>query len=148
MRSIVILGAGELGGALARQIAAADFVHRVTMVDGARTIAEGKALDITEAAPIDGYSTSVRGTDDESATVDADGVILADQADSAGDEWHGDGGLALLGRVAYLESPCPPSLRRALARWTLSNVASASSAFAVSACLGRRLRVCAPLSCR
>ena len=147
MRSIVILGAGELGGALARQIAAADFVHRVTMVDGARTIAEGKALDITEAAPIDGYSTSVRGTDDESATVDADGVILADQADSAGDEWHGDGGLALLGRVAYL-NPVPSFFARALARWTLSNVASASSAFAVSACLGRRLRVCAPLSCR
>lgn len=101
MRSIVILGAGELGGALARQLAAADFVRQVTLVDAAGAIAEGKALDIRQAAPVDGYSTSLVGTADESAAIGADVIVLADPAGSSGDELEGDGGLALLGRVAY-----------------------------------------------
>ncbi len=58
MRSIVILGAGELGGALARQLAAADVAAQITLIDSAGSVAAGKALDILQAAPVDGYSTA------------------------------------------------------------------------------------------
>jgi len=101
VRSIVILGAGELGGALARQVAAADIASRVVLVDDAGTIASGKALDIRQAAPVDGYSTDVAGGTDEAAVVGADAIVFADRA-ATGVEWQDDTGVALARRVAYL----------------------------------------------
>ena len=103
MRSIVIIGAGELGGALARQLAAADVSSRVVMVDDAGQVAEGKALDIRQAAPVDGYSTHLTGTADESAVVGADAVVVADRA-ATGIEWQDDAGVALLRRITHLNS--------------------------------------------
>lgn len=102
MRSIVILGAGELGGALARQLAAADICPQVTLVDPHAHVAEGKALDIRQAAPIDGYNASVTGTTDEAAAVGADFVVLADRFHT-GTEWLGDEAAALTRRIAYLD---------------------------------------------
>ncbi len=102
MRSIVILGAGELGGAVARQLAAADVASRVVMVDEAGRVAEGKALDIRQASPNDRFSTLVDGTRDESAVVGADVVILADRAgavEGTAVEWQDDGGAALVRRI-------------------------------------------------
>ncbi|HUE86678.1 MAG TPA: hypothetical protein VMO26_11445 [Vicinamibacterales bacterium] len=101
MRSVVIVGAGELGGALARQVAAADITPRVTLVDDAGRVAEGKALDIRQAAPVDGYSTHLIGTADESAVVGAGVVVIADRA-ATGVEWQDDAGVALVRRIAYL----------------------------------------------
>ena len=100
MRSIVILGAGELGGALARQLAAADLCPRIVLVDDAGRVAEGKALDIQQAAPVDAYHTHVSGTTDEAAVVGADVVVVADRAGTGG-EWQEDSGVALVRRVAY-----------------------------------------------
>ena len=101
MQSIVIIGAGELGGALARQIAAADIAARVVLVDDAGRVAEGKALDIRQAAPLDGYSTTVAGTTDEAAVVGADAILIADRS-ASGLEWQDDGGAALVRRLAHL----------------------------------------------
>ena len=101
MRSIVILGAGELGGSLARQLAAQRVVSRIVMVDEARTVAEGKALDIRQASPVDGYTAEVIGSNDESMVVGADAIVLADRAKEPGGEWQGDLGLAVVKRVAY-----------------------------------------------
>ena len=101
MRSIVIIGAGELGGALARQIAAADFAARVVLVDEAGKAAEGKALDIRQAAPVDGYSTAVYGTADESTAATADALVIADRF-ASNDEWRGDAGVALVRRLRHL----------------------------------------------
>ena len=101
MRSVVIIGAGELGGALARQVAAADITPRVTLVDDAGKVAEGKALDIRQAAPVDGYATRLVGTTDESAVVGAAAIVIADRAATTG-EWQDDAGVALVRRIAYL----------------------------------------------
>lgn len=101
VRSVVILGAGELGGALARQLAAADITPRITIVDDAGRVAEGKALDIRQAAPVDGYSTHLIGTTDESAVVSADVIVIADRA-ATNTEWQDDAGVALVRRVAHL----------------------------------------------
>jgi malate dehydrogenase len=101
VQSIVIIGAGELGGALARQIAAADIAARVVLVDDTGKVAEGKALDIQQAAPVDGYSSLVAGTADETAVVGADAILIAD-CFASGAEWQDDSGAALVRRLAHL----------------------------------------------
>ena len=104
MRSIVILGAGELGGATARQLAVAEIARRIVLVDSTGAVAAGKALDIRQASPIDGSSTIVEGSTDESSVVGSELLVVADRADGSGAdaEWQDDAGAALLGRVTYL----------------------------------------------
>lgn len=101
VRSVVIIGAGELGAALARQLAAADVVSHIALVDDAGTIAAGKALDIRQAAPVEGYHTHVDGLTDDRALVGADVVVVADRA-AHGREWQGDEGVQLVRRIAEL----------------------------------------------
>jgi malate dehydrogenase len=106
VRSIIIAGAGELGGALARQLAAADIASRVVIVDEARSVAEGKALDIRQASPVERFCTAVVGTDDYSVAIASDAVVIADRATATAGaaigEWRGDAGVGLLQRLAQL----------------------------------------------
>lgn len=104
---VVILGAGEVGAAVARQVAAADLVGRVTMVDAAASVAAGKALDIAQAAPVDRYSTQVTGGSDISAVVGAAVIVIADGHGAPPVEWQDDAGVALLQRVAGLNQRAP-----------------------------------------
>jgi malate dehydrogenase len=69
--TVVILGAGEIGGALARQLAALDLVSRITLVDDLAGVAAGKALDVAQSGPVDGYHTALTGTNDIAAVVGA-----------------------------------------------------------------------------
>lgn len=103
MRLIVVLGAGDLGGALARHIAAAGIAQRIVLVDEAVGVAQGKALDIRQAAPVEGYDTEIVGSSDETAVVGADAVVFADKA-AHSEEWQGDAAVALVRRVAHLNT--------------------------------------------
>ena len=105
--TVVILGAGDIGGALARQLAAADVVSRIVLVDDAGSIAAGKALDIAQAAPVDRYATSLSGANDVSAVVGASFVVFADRATQPPSEWQDEAGFALLKRVAGLNQVAP-----------------------------------------
>jgi malate dehydrogenase len=111
VRSIVILGAGELGGALARQLAAAQITSAIVIVDETGSVAEGKALDIRQAAPIDRYATAVVGTTDEGAVVGADALVIADRfstpAAPSGTEWQDDPAVALVRKLALLNVAAP-----------------------------------------
>jgi hypothetical protein len=99
--SVVVLGAGELGGAVAQSVAAGGAAHRVTIVDDAGDVARGKALDIRQAGPVEGVDTAVVGSADLAAVVGAAAVIVADRA-GQGAEWSGEDGLQLLARVRAL----------------------------------------------
>jgi hypothetical protein len=99
--SVVVLGAGELGGAVAQSVAAGGAAHRVTIVDDAGDVARGKALDIRQAGPVEGVDTAVVGSADLAAVVGAAAVIVADRA-AQGAEWSGEDGLQLLARVRAL----------------------------------------------
>lgn len=107
MSTIVILGAGEIGGALARQLAATDLVSRIVLVDDLGTVAAGKALDVAQSSPVDRYHTAMAGTSDVSAVVGATVVVLADRAGQSSGEWQDEAGLALLKRVAGLNQVAP-----------------------------------------
>ncbi len=103
----MILGAGDIGGALARQLAAMDVVARIVIVDDLATVAAGKALDVAQSAPVDRYHTVMTGTADVAAVVGAIAVILADAAANPVTEWKDEAGLALVKRVAGLNQLAP-----------------------------------------
>ena len=65
---ITVVGAGNVGGTTAQRLAEKD-QYEVVLVDIVKGVPQGKALDITQAGPICGYSTRVVGTNgyDETA---------------------------------------------------------------------------------
>jgi malate dehydrogenase len=102
-----IIGAGDVGGAVAHALARGGHVRRVVIVDDAVGVAAGKALDIQQAGAIDGAHTSLEGGADLSRAVGASVCIVADRAGRTPSEWQGDEGLTMLMRLLpYLgESP-------------------------------------------
>src|SRR6476660_594181 len=97
MDRIVILGAGELGGLLAHVLARRAVAQDVCLIDEKGRAAEGKALDIMQAAPVEGFSTTVVGSSDASVAGGATVIVIADAF--GGGEWQGEPALALLTRV-------------------------------------------------
>ena len=82
MPFVAILGAGPLGGALAYALASRGRFDEVRLVDPEKTLAAGKALDIQQSGPVDGYSTRVTGSADGGALDGAWVAILADPIQS------------------------------------------------------------------
>src|SRR5262249_44787802 len=75
-----------------------DAVRSIVLIDDAGSVAAGKALDITQAGPIEGFATQLRGAADLSHAAGASIVVIADRAATRAD-WQGDEGLHLLERV-------------------------------------------------
>ncbi len=98
MQHVAIIGAGELGGATADALARSNLVRSITLIDETRRVAAGKALDIAQAAPVEGFATQLSGATDVSVAAGASIVILADRI--TGGEWQGEEGLALLRRLS------------------------------------------------
>jgi len=72
---IALIGAGMIGGTLAH-IAAQKELGDVVLFDIAEGIPEGKALDISQSAPIDGYDSRLKGTQDYADIAGADVCIV------------------------------------------------------------------------
>src|SRR5262245_34394260 len=102
MREIAIVGAGELGGACAHAIARADVARTITLIDEKGKVAAGKALDITQAAPVEGFATQLSGATDLVNAAGAELVVIADRF--GGSEWQGEEALALLRRLQQVAS--------------------------------------------
>lgn len=101
--TVCIIGAGELGGAVADALARSERVARVRIVDDAAGVASGKALDIQQAGAIAGFHTRLEGTSDLSRVTGCDVCVLADRAGRPSTEWQGDEALALILRmIPYL----------------------------------------------
>ncbi|MGD9902436.1 MAG: hypothetical protein AB7U83_03115 [Vicinamibacterales bacterium] len=105
MLHVVVLGAGELGSAVARAVATSGIVGRVTLVDDAADVACGKALDIHQAGAVEPTDAEVRGSGDPAVVVGAAAIVVADR--HAGGEWNGDDGLPLLSRLRALSPRAP-----------------------------------------
>jgi malate dehydrogenase len=98
MREVAIIGAGELGGATAHVLARRDSVRSIRLVDETGSIAAGKALDIAQAAPIEGFATQVSGTTDVASAAGASVIVIADRVGAG--EWRGDEAVLLVKRLA------------------------------------------------
>jgi malate dehydrogenase len=100
---VAIVGAGELGGALAHRLAVRGCVREIRLIDDRADVAAGKALDIQQAGAIDGFATRLRSASDIMDAAGADVVAIADAAGAPGREHGGDAALAVLGRLARLD---------------------------------------------
>jgi malate dehydrogenase len=112
---IAIIGAGPLGGALAHKLAGRGRVAEVRLIDVEARVAEGKALDIRQASPVEGFSTVVSSAGVLAAVAGASVIVLADQANGQG-EHGGEGGLALVRQLRALETAAPLVCAGALQR--------------------------------
>lgn len=74
-KKIALIGAGMIGGTLAH-LAAMKELGDVVMFDIAEGIPEGKALDIAESSPVDGFDAKMSGTQSYAAIKDADVCII------------------------------------------------------------------------
>lgn len=110
MATVCILGAGELGGAVAEALARGERVSRVVLIDAAGSVvpgsvAAGKALDLQQAGAVAGFHTRLDGTDDFTRVAGCAVCVVADRAGAPPAEWQGDDGLALLTRLdPYLDT--------------------------------------------
>ena len=100
MTTAAVIGAGELGGAVAYAIAAREAVSQVVIIDSAGSAAAGKALDLQQMGAISGWHTRVRGSSDVSDVIGCGVCVVADRFRSAPGELQGDDGRALLESLA------------------------------------------------
>jgi malate dehydrogenase len=77
-RNITILGAGDLAATLARRLAERELVRRVVLVDADEGRARGKALDIAQSGPVEGYDVQVEGASRLESAGPAEVLIVAD----------------------------------------------------------------------
>jgi malate dehydrogenase len=76
MAKVTVIGAGNVGATVANVLAHKDIVKEVVLLDIKGDFAKGKALDSWQQAPIDYYSTTIKGTDDYAETADSDIVVI------------------------------------------------------------------------
>ncbi len=74
-KKIALIGAGMIGGTLAH-LAAMREIGDIVLFDIAEGIPEGKALDIAQAGPVDGFDATLKGTSDYADIAGADVCIV------------------------------------------------------------------------
>ena len=74
-KKISLIGAGQIGGTIAHLIALKE-LGDVVLFDVAAGIAKGKALDIAQSSPVNGFNINLSGTDSYEDTKDSDVIII------------------------------------------------------------------------
>ena len=72
---IALIGSGNIGGTLAH-LAAIKELGDVTLFDIAEGIPQGKALDLAQSGPVEGFDCTISGSNDYSALSNSDVVIV------------------------------------------------------------------------
>ncbi len=75
VNKITVVGAGNVGATTAH-IAASRKLGDIVLIDIVKGLAEGKALDMAEAGPVQGYSCKITGTTDWAAAQDSSIVVI------------------------------------------------------------------------
>ena len=73
---ITVIGAGFVGSTTAQRIAEKELAKEVWLLDINEGTAKGKALDMYESAPVEGFDSSVYGTSSYDETSNSDIVIM------------------------------------------------------------------------
>ena len=74
-RKIALIGAGQIGGTLAHLVGLKE-LGDVVLTDIVEGVPQGKALDIAESAPVNGFDADFKGANDYADIAGADVVIV------------------------------------------------------------------------
>src|SRR6201996_4802156 len=74
-KKIALVGAGQIGGTLAL-LAGQKELGDVVLIDVAEGIPEGKALDLYQTSPVEGFDSKLSGSSDYSQLQGADIIIV------------------------------------------------------------------------
>ena len=74
-KKITLIGSGNIGGTLAHLIALKK-LGDIVLFDVAEGIAKGKALDIAQSSPVEGFNISITGTNNYEETKNSDVIII------------------------------------------------------------------------
>src|ERR1700712_2691350 len=74
-KKIALIGAGNIGGTLAH-LAALKGLGDVVLFDVVEGVPQGKALDLTQCAPVEGFDAKITGTNDYADIAGADVIIV------------------------------------------------------------------------
>jgi malate dehydrogenase len=74
-KKIALIGAGHIGGTLAH-LAAVKELGDIVLFDILDGVPQGKALDLTQSGPVEGFNARLSGASDYAAIADADVVIV------------------------------------------------------------------------
>ncbi len=74
-QKVSVIGAGNVGATVAQRLAEMDLAD-VALVDVVEGLAEGKALDLSQAGPVLGYDSRVEGSTDYAVTAGSRVVVI------------------------------------------------------------------------
>src|SRR5437762_5301182 len=74
-RKVSIVGAGNVGATAGQRIADKELAD-VVLIDIVEGVPQGKALDLAESAPIEGYDCRITGTNNYRDTANSDVVVI------------------------------------------------------------------------
>jgi len=97
---VAIVGGGEVGGLLAHVLARRNVAPEICLIDDNARAAQGKALDISQAAPVEGFASNVSGSADLTTIAGSAIVALADPFSSPARQ--DDAAMLLLKRIRDL----------------------------------------------
>ena len=73
---VTVVGAGAVGASCAEYIAIKDFASEVVLVDIKEGFAEGKAMDLMQTAPLNGFDTKITGSTSDYSKTAGSGVCV------------------------------------------------------------------------
>jgi len=74
-KKVTVIGSGNVGASVALRLADKQMAD-VVLIDILEGIPQGKALDMLESGPIEGYDLKIKGTNDYADTADSDLVVM------------------------------------------------------------------------
>jgi predicted dinucleotide-binding enzyme len=74
-KKVTVVGAGNVGANCALRIAEKELAD-VVLVDVVEGVPQGKALDLLQSGPVQGYSVSITGSNDYEPTANSDVVVI------------------------------------------------------------------------
>ncbi|MCB1832060.1 MAG: malate dehydrogenase, partial [Geminicoccaceae bacterium] len=74
-KKIALIGAGQIGGTLAHLVGLKE-LGDVVLFDIADGVPQGKALDLVESSPVEGFNSAMSGTTEYSGIAGSDVVIV------------------------------------------------------------------------
>ena len=74
-KKVTVVGAGNVGATVAHRLADKQLADLV-VIDILEGVPQGKALDLLESGPIEGYDVRIKGTNDYADTANSDVVVM------------------------------------------------------------------------